>query len=171
MSAKLMNYLTIGADNFEVADAAARAGIGSPLVADTVSAMTDTSKIYVYTGSETGYTAGNWYYYDGSAWTSGGVYNSAAINIDTTLTVAGAAADAKAVGDRFTEVDNELDDKANIDGLYENMTVGNAEQIVSTVGENNKTPYLFRTSGGSIDIGDREEDMLVGGTVAWNQLV
>lgn len=171
MSAKLMNYLTIGADNFEVADAAARAGIGSPLVAATAAAMTDTSKIYVYTGSETGYTAGNWYYYNGSAWADGGIYNSAAINIDTTLTVAGAAADAKAVGDRFTEVDSELDDKANIDGLYENMTVGNAEQIVSTVGEENKTPYNFRTSGGTIDIGDREVDMLVGGTVAWNQLV
>lgn len=60
--------------------------VGSPLVASTVSAMTDHNKIYVYTGSESGYTNGNWYYWNGSAWTSGGVYNSVAINIDSTPT-------------------------------------------------------------------------------------
>ena len=49
----------------------------STTAASTVAAMTDTSKIYVYTGSETGYTNGNWYYYDGSAWVSGGVFNAA----------------------------------------------------------------------------------------------
>ena len=60
--------------------------VGSPLVASTVSAMTDHNKIYVYTGSESGYTNGNWYYWNGSAWTSGGVYNSVAINIDSVPT-------------------------------------------------------------------------------------
>ena len=49
---------------------------GYPFVASTVSAMTDITKIYVYTGTETGYTAGNWYYNNGSAWVSGGVFNS-----------------------------------------------------------------------------------------------
>lgn len=63
------------------------------------------------------------------------------------------------------------ENKANKDGYYSEMTVGNAEQIVSTVGVEDKTPYNFRTAGGSVDIGDREEDMVVGGTVAWNQLV
>ena len=171
MSNPIMHHLIVGDNNFEIYDAAARAGIGSPLVAATAAAMTDTSKIYVYTGSEFGYIAGNWYYFNGSAWTSGGVYNSAAINVDPTLTVEGEAADAKAAGDAINEVKGELDVKANIDGAYENMTVGNAEQLISTVGENNKTPYNFRTSGGSIDIGDREVDKLVGGTVAWNQLI
>lgn len=33
--------------------------VGSPLKADTVSEMTDNTKIYIYTGSETGYTAGH----------------------------------------------------------------------------------------------------------------
>ena len=73
--------------------------VGSPLVAATAAAMTDESRIYVYTGSETGYTAGNWYYWNGSAWASGGVYNSAAVQTDTTLTQSGMAADAKATGD------------------------------------------------------------------------
>ena len=61
--------------------------------------------------------------------------------------------------------------KANVDGYYEQMTVGNAEQLVSTVFIEDKTPYIFRTSGGSADIGDREYDEIVGGTVAWNQLI
>ena len=78
---------------------ATKAEIGSPLVASTVAEMTDESRVYVYTGSESGYTAGNWYYYDGSAWISGGVYNSTAFETDATLAIPGAAADAKAVGD------------------------------------------------------------------------
>ncbi len=65
----------------------------------------------------------------------------------------------------------ELAQKANIDGSYDSMTVGNAEQIVSTMMVNDKAPYLFRTAGGSADIGNREYDEIVGGTLAWNQLV
>ena len=51
---------------------------GSPLKAATAAAMIDQTRVYVYTGSETGMVFGNWYYYDGSAWTSGGVYNAIA---------------------------------------------------------------------------------------------
>ena len=61
--------------------------------------------------------------------------------------------------------------KANKDGSYTDMTVGNAEQLVATVGVEDKVPYNFRTSGGSADIGNREVDKIVGGTVAWNQLI
>ena len=65
-----------------------------------------------------------------------------------------------------------LQSKANIDGSYADLTAGNAEQLVSSVRTNDKVPYLFRTSGGSADIGDREYiNGIVGGTVAWNQLV
>lgn len=72
---------------------------GSPLVAATAAAMTELNRVYVYTGSETGYTNGNWYYYDGSDWASGGVYNGAAVNTDPSLSVAGMPADAGAVGE------------------------------------------------------------------------
>ena len=61
------------------------------------------------------------------------------------------------------------DFKADINGTYEDMTVGNAEQLVASVGVEDKVPYNFRTSGGSLDIGDRETDEIVGGTIAWNQ--
>ena len=85
--------------------------VGSPFVAATAASMTNTDRVYVYTGSETGYTAGNWYYYDGTAWVSGGVYNSAGVNVDDTLTYEGMAADAKATGDEFTNVKNAIDQK------------------------------------------------------------
>ena len=92
---------------------------GSPLVADTVTAMTDHSKVYVYTGNETGYTNGDWYYYNGTAWVSGGAYNSVAVNTDTTLTLSGVAADARAVGDRISAVDTAL--STTIAGVQEDV--------------------------------------------------
>lgn len=60
-----------------------RAMVGSPLMAATASAMTDRTKIYVYTGTETGYVKGDWYYWNGSSWEDGGIYNSVAIDIAT----------------------------------------------------------------------------------------
>lgn len=88
------------------AENARSAAYGSPLTASTVAGMTDQTRVYVYTGSETGYTAGNWYYWNGTAWTSGGVYNSTALQTDTTLAIPGMAADAKATGDAIGDLDD-----------------------------------------------------------------
>lgn len=85
-----------------------RAAVGSPLKASTVAQMTDENKIYVYVGSESGYTNGDWYYWDGSAWISGGVYNSVAVVTDPTLTLSGVPADAKATGDEITNLKHSL---------------------------------------------------------------
>ena len=49
---------------------------GSPVVANTAAAMVDSTKVYVYTGSETGYNNGHWYYFDGSDWADGGEYGT-----------------------------------------------------------------------------------------------
>lgn len=90
----------------------ARSLVGSPLVAETAAGMVDTDKIYVYTGSETGYTSGNWYYYNTgtSSWTSGGVYNAVAVDTDTTLSISGKAADAKKTGDEISTLKEDLQD-------------------------------------------------------------
>lgn len=46
---------------------------GSPLVASSVAGMTNTNRIYVNTSD------GYWYYYNGSSWTQGGVYQATGI--------------------------------------------------------------------------------------------
>ena len=107
---------------------------GSPTPVATVAEMTDESAVYLYTGSETGYTAGNWYYYDGTAWTSGGTYGGATTS--TTFNQHGVPADDFAVGEALAEkadaddvtaltvvVERDIDD---INGRlgYTNDTVG-----------------------------------------------
>lgn len=92
--------------------------VGSPLVASTVAEMTDENKIYVYVGSETGYTSGNWYYWDGSAWTSGGIYNSEGFVLDSSLTSATEPAQAKAVGDKSFLKRGQISSSSDIDTLY-----------------------------------------------------
>lgn len=58
-----------------------------------------------------------------------------------------------------------------LEDFSENGTVANAEQLTTKIRANDQTPYLFRTSGGSVDIGDREYiNGIVGGTMAFNQL-
>ena len=69
------------------------------------------------------------------------------------------------------ECDKLAAEKANIDGYYEEMTVGDAEQLVATQFVEDNKPYLFRSTGGSSDVGNRAYlDKIVGGTVVWNQL-
>lgn len=96
--------IKINGTSYSVKDSVARNAMGGPNVAATKSAMTDKSKVYVYTGSESGMTKGNWYYWNGSTWTSGGVYQSTGFSTDTTLTVSGMAADAKTTGDGISNI-------------------------------------------------------------------
>lgn len=52
--------------------------IGKPIVISAASSMTDTTAIYLYTGTENGFKQGDWYYHNGSAWVSGGTYGGEA---------------------------------------------------------------------------------------------
>ena len=105
----------------EAINSIAIAGSGAPAVVTLASQMTDEGKVYLYAGSETGYTKGDWYYYNGSAWTDGGKYGG---TVDPTLTMSGVAADAKAVGDELTELKSEISDleeQINQGGLSEEL--------------------------------------------------
>lgn len=59
---------------------------GAPKAVSQVSSMTDKTKNYVYTGTEPGYTPGNWYYWSGSMWISGGTYQAVGIGDKTVTT-------------------------------------------------------------------------------------
>lgn len=128
--------------------------IGSPLVAETVSEMTDNTKIYVYTGDETGYINGNWYYWNGSAWTSGGVYNSQAYTTDKTLSITDMPADAKSVGDAIDNLD------AQLTSIGEEMTDYIDRKAVNGFVYENSILYL--ASDGEI-VGDGVEIVSGGG--------
>ena len=124
------------------AEAAKNEAYGSPLTASTAAGMTDKQRVYVYTGSETGYTSGHWYYWDGTAWTDGGVYNSVAVDTDTTLSIAGKAADAKETGDQITELKSGL--KEYIDKLDEN-TVQMMHYILQSIEPTTGKAYNTKT--------------------------
>lgn len=118
---------------------------GYPFVASTVADMTDPTKIYVYVGSETGYVNGDWYYYDGTAWVSGGVYNAVVVQTDTTLTQAGVPADAKATGDAIALKPN-ADPTLTISGdAADSKVVGDnfRNTIEVTLGTNLVDPTKF----------------------------
>lgn len=77
---------------------------------------------------------------------------------------------SRASNEDLEQLETALETKAEIDGYYEDMTVGDAEQLVGTQFVEDSVPYLYRTSGGSADIGNREYDEIVGGSVVWNSL-
>lgn len=110
-------YCLVGKEDVQKVPWSAIMGqIGAPYIATTVAGMTDKTRVYVYQGSESGYTSGNWYYWNGSAWTSGGIYNSAAVNTDKTLTQSDKPADSAVVG---KEIGSLKEDLGNLDSdLY-----------------------------------------------------
>ena len=77
-----------------------------------------------------------------------------------------------ALGEDITALSEDVETNyAKIDGYYDSLGVGMADQLASNKYTEDNEPYVYRTSGGTADIGDREYDEIVGGTVVWNQLV
>ena len=74
----VVNEITIALNEaLEEIDEAKYSGVyGGIKVVSTVAEMTDISLVYLYNGTETGYTSGHWYYYDMGTylWTDGGQY-------------------------------------------------------------------------------------------------
>lgn len=57
-----------GVDNRLIGNVSLMEVMGSYPIASTVSAMSDTSKIYLYTGTESGYISNRLYHYEDSSW-------------------------------------------------------------------------------------------------------
>lgn len=79
-------------------------GNGAPIPVSTIAAMTDQTKVYLYTGSETDESTGYWYTYDSTQakFVPRGEYGAGVI-IDDTLTLPNAAAGSEAVGEALAE--------------------------------------------------------------------
>lgn len=105
----------------QYAESARSSAYGSPLTASTAADMTNTDKVYVYTGSESGYLYGHWYYYNGTAWTDGGVYQSQGVQTDPTLTLEGVPADAKATGGRIGAAEEDVADLKDALQKYDDL--------------------------------------------------
>lgn len=106
--------------------------VGSPFVAQTVAQMTDKTRVYIYVGSESGYTKGNWYYHNGSKWISGGVYNSQGVDTDKNLDVEGKAADAKITGDAISSIKEDLENFSdNVCWLMKGWLDNHTEDLIT----------------------------------------
>jgi len=126
-------------------------------VANTAADMTDTSLLYVYAGSETGYTNGNWYFYNTTTnqWTSGGQYQSTVPRIDTSLTVQGAAADSAKVGQEISELKSKISDiEEQIEG---GGTGGGLTNQIKTALLNCFANVMFKSSNSANLIGALRE--------------
>ena len=75
------------------------------------------------------------------------------------------------VGKGLNDLKEDMSHKAEIDGYYVDLTAGSAEQLISNMFEEDTDPYQFRTAGGSLEIGDRMDDEIVGGSLVWNQVI
>ena len=75
------------------------------------------------------------------------------------------------INDRLTDAEEELDNKADIDGTYPSLTAGLAEQLLSSNRVVDQTPYLYRqTALGKANATRALMKKIVGGSVVWNQL-
>jgi hypothetical protein len=115
---------------------------GSPLVANAGPEMVDTNRVYVFTGSESAYTYGHWYYYDNGVWNDGGVYNGNSVNTDKTLSVENMPADAKKTGDEINELKSG----------FNKLTTATAEDVgkalkAKTVTDGKVTEWEFGEAG------------------------
>lgn len=112
-------------------------GGATPEVKDSTADMTEHKKIYVLS------TDSNWYYYNGSAWVSGGQYASG-ITIAQTLTQSGQAADAKVVGDEVSGIKSDI----GITALtLDRIGWINGYGVFDTSGTNYRTSDYIQTGG------------------------
>lgn len=156
---ELSNVTLLDGKTYYFEDDVARLGIGAPLKAVTVAEMTDTAKVYVYVGNETGYNNGHWYYYNGTAWADGGVYNAVAVQTDSTLTIPNAPADAWVTGEAVNDLKSALSPLASTSDIIA-PTWTTSKRIIENGSEVNSGAAFGVTD--FIDVIDAEEMVVVG---------
>ena len=149
-----------------------RSQIGDPVVVKNSNAMSDHDKIYVYIGDTTeNYTKGNWYFYNGTAWESGGVYNSVAVQTDDSLSIQDMAADSYAVGQAISQIDTRLENiSIDVDdlGLYQDPDTGYVYPTYQGISSQNGIPLAASGGGGGGGGGDINNAILtVQNTTGW----
>lgn len=125
---------------------------GSPLVVDEVADMTDTTAVYLYSGSETGYTAGDYYFWDGSAWVSGGTYGNP--TVDAALSTSSVnPVQNKVVATEISVLKSEFND--SLDGV---MTIDKGTLIANKYinDQGNLASYNGWSATGFIELPDTE---------------
>lgn len=145
-------YCLVGKEDLQKVPWSAIMGqIGAPYIATTAAGMTDKTRVYVYQGSESGYTNGNWYYWNGSAWTSGGTYNSAAVDTDKTLTQSDKPADSAVVG---KEIGSLKESSGDLIYKYQenNGFVAYDSGIISNLGDIRCTDFLPIKKGMTVKV-------------------
>ena len=110
----------------------------TPLIASSTSDMNDTTRIYV------NITDGKWYYYNGTAWTAGGVYQSTGI-ADNSITIFKLD---ELLQNNFTKEYNNVNFEMNTDGFckiaYGEFVIDdNNEYKYGVVNLDNNTIYEF----------------------------
>lgn len=75
------------------------------------------------------------------------------------------------IGDALYDQKVKMDHKADIDGSYEDLTAGSAEQLLSDKFVEDNVAYNFRKTAGGKAVGNRAIDEIIGGTLVINQLI
>lgn len=118
---------------------------GSPLVASSISEMTDTDHIYVNT------TDGNWYYYNGNSWSIGGIYQAIGVDENDSVIVE--------INDRLDLINNDL---IQLNKNYEMGSItASGEEQEKTDGTRWRTPLIDKFSSANIEYIDVPEKYFI----------
>ena len=139
---------------------AAKAAINGVLVAENTSQMTQENTAYVYTGTQSGYTAGKWYYKIGNTIKEGGTYQGTIPVVDETLTISGAAADAAKTGEEISDLKSAVDPFLSVGKNLLNLTTLSPNTYINK-DTGNVDPYNGWTSSDFIPVDEYTQYRLI----------
>lgn len=132
-------------------------GGATPEPKSLIADMTDTKKVYLYVGEETGESTNYWYYHNGSAWVAGGLYASG-ITIDAVPTQGSSnAVSSGGVYAENSEIRNSINDA--------NIRQNSAEGKIKTV------PFGRSGTAGALTVEYAEGKIKIDGTLSSNSVV